>query len=267
MILVAVIATVIVRPNRKLDYTIYKDVSMSDEELLDYKSTVPWDIHRHVDVEDMANLSSSVDAFRVSMDDFMDLKQKVLQSNMDMETDFSRESRKIINLELEEINKALLKKRKEVSRCFGVFFMELFQALMEATKKNVAIRKKKTLHLTLTERAKMSQPLYDRVVELEKKGIVRLHDTKKGEGREVGFVRSKKNGGIDTSNSVRKYEDLNCKICNHKLDPLYVLHLQKYLNYKINNPSQRGELDYDDDDNDAKMNYEKQCTVINGRAV
>ena len=61
MILLAVVATVIVRPNRKLDYTVYKDVSMSNDELLDYKSTVPWEIHRHIDVEDDANLSCSVD--------------------------------------------------------------------------------------------------------------------------------------------------------------------------------------------------------------
>ena len=40
MTLVAIIATVIVRPNRTLDYTIYKDLSMTDEELLDFKSTV-----------------------------------------------------------------------------------------------------------------------------------------------------------------------------------------------------------------------------------
>ena len=60
MILLAVVATVIVRPNRKLDYTVYKDVSMSNDELLDYKSTVPWEIHRHIDVEDDANLSCSV---------------------------------------------------------------------------------------------------------------------------------------------------------------------------------------------------------------
>ena len=55
MVLVAVVATVIMQPNRKLDYTIYKDVSMSGEDLLDFKSTVPWEIYRHIDIEDEEN--------------------------------------------------------------------------------------------------------------------------------------------------------------------------------------------------------------------
>ena len=57
MVLVAVVVTVIVRPNKKLNYTLYNDLSMSDTELLDYKSTVPWEIRRHIDVEDLANFA------------------------------------------------------------------------------------------------------------------------------------------------------------------------------------------------------------------
>ena len=196
MILVAVVATVIVRPNRKLDYTIYKDLSMSDEELLDFKSTVPWHIHRHLDVEDEANLSSSIDAFRVSMDEFMELKQKVLQSHVDenkisnSDANLSRENRKVINLELEETNKQLLIKRKEVSRRFGVYFMELFQALMEATKKNVAVCQKKTLNLTVPGRMEISRPLFDKVTDLKRKGIVRTEvAVREDNQRDIGFVK------------------------------------------------------------------------------
>ena len=75
----------------------------------------------------------------------MELKQKVLQSHVDenkisnSDANLSPENRKVINLELGETNKQLLIKRKKVSRRFGVYFMELFQALMEATKKNVAV--------------------------------------------------------------------------------------------------------------------------------
>ena len=82
---------------------------MSDEELLDYKSKVPWHIHRHVDVEDEANLSFSVDSFRVAMDDFMDLKQKSMKTSMEAEDYGDIEVRKIANLELEEVDKALRK--------------------------------------------------------------------------------------------------------------------------------------------------------------
>ena len=80
MILVAVVGTVIVRPNKKLNYTVYKYVSMTDDELLDYESAIPWEIHRYIDVEDVANVSCSIDCFTATMDDFMDLKRKSLKT-------------------------------------------------------------------------------------------------------------------------------------------------------------------------------------------
>ena len=95
--------------------------------------------------------------------------------------------------------------------------------------------------MSIKERAAFSEPLYKIVTELTKK--LKLNVTNTGGifvDREVGFVNcSKENGddGLNTSNSVRKHEKLNCKICNHKLDPIYVHNLQKYLEFKIANPT------------------------------
>ena len=69
------------------------------------------------------------------MDDFMDLKQKALKANMQTVSGLSMVAQKILNIELKEINQHLFDKFHEASRRFGVFFMELFQVLMEATKK------------------------------------------------------------------------------------------------------------------------------------
>ena len=55
MVLCGVVASVIDRPAREKNFTIYKDTSMSDEGLCDF-STVPEDIYQHLDVEDFANL-------------------------------------------------------------------------------------------------------------------------------------------------------------------------------------------------------------------
>ena len=171
---------------------------------------------------------------------------------------FSSLSQKILDIELEDINKLLLKKRLEASRRFGIFYMEVFQALMEATKKNVAICQKKTLQMSIKERAAFSEPLYKIVTELTKRGTVKLNVTNTGGifvDREVGFVNcSKENGddGLNTSNSVRKHEKLNCKICNHKLDPIYVHNLQKYLEFKIANPT------YRDDEEEGKQQQQKR---------
>ena len=76
MILTAVVATVIIRPRRKNDFTIYKDISMSDDELLD-QSTIPKEVNRFIEVEDMASLSDAVDKFRNVMNEFMALKNKI----------------------------------------------------------------------------------------------------------------------------------------------------------------------------------------------
>ena len=67
MSLCGVDATVIVRPNRENDYTFYKDISMHDDVMLDY-STVPYNVRRHIEVEDISNLSQSLSNFRTSME-------------------------------------------------------------------------------------------------------------------------------------------------------------------------------------------------------
>ena len=151
-------------------------------------------------------------------------------------------SEEIHESELKLINESLRQKRREAGRRFGVFYMEFFQALMEATKKNVAVCQKKILDLKWAERLKFLEAIRGTVDALIEKGIVKLHATYTGDTfgcREVGFVtvRTNKEGGLDTSNSVRKYEELNCVICNHKLDPLYVQFLRNYLTYKMRNPS------------------------------
>jgi len=53
---------------------------MCDKDLLDC-STVPWYISWHVEIEDYANLSTSIDRFRAAMDQFMDLKNKALKAH------------------------------------------------------------------------------------------------------------------------------------------------------------------------------------------
>ena len=268
MVLVAVVATVIVRPNKTLNYTVYKDLSWSDDELLDYKSTVPWEIWRHIDVEDEANHSGSIDCFRIVMNEFMDLKTKTLRANMQKVSGQSIDQQRILDLELEEINKTLLKKRQEASRRFGEFFMEYFQALMEATKKNVAVCQKKNLSFTLAERTAFSKPLCREVEELSRVGLVNVTVSKLDGsfvGRQVGF------SNLTTTNSVRQNDALNCKICNHKLDPLYIVKLQKYLEFKLTNPTHReGEEAKDEwtnlsDMSDVKENYYEM--ILDGQVV
>ena len=266
MVLVAVVATVIYRPNKKLNYTIYKDLSMSDDELLDYESTVPWDIHRHVDVEDMANLSCSIDCFRADMDDFMDLKAKLLTIVEEKhDDDISAEDKVIIESELNQINEALMEKRMEVSRRFGVYFMELFQALMEATKKNVVVCQKKNLSLTTKQRVK---PYSTLVETLDVKNVLDEKVDSWFVKRKVGFPTRRDNEaiGLDLTTSVRRHEKLNCKICNHKLDPIYIRHLQRHLNYRVEKEASSSSkddayVDNDDDDDDDHI------IIVDGKAI
>ena len=72
------------------------------------------------------------------------------------------------------------------------------------------------------------------VMDLEKIGTVKLSVSECGDSfacRDVGFAN------LNTTNSIRQNEELNCKICNHKLDPMYIVKLQKYLDFKIANAS------------------------------
>ena len=58
--------------------------------------------------------------------------------------------------------------------------------------------------------------------------------------RKYGFSRNIVNCG----NSVMVLKNFNCVICNHKLDPQYVIYLEQYLKWKNSNKL------YDDEDND-----------------
>ena len=222
MVMVAVVTTVIVRPNRDNDFTFYKDISMSDTEMLDY-STVPRDISRLIEVEDLANLSLQIDQFRIVMDEFMDLKAKILKLYTELAENPVPGLTEDIEQQIESANKLLLKRRLEASRRFGVFFMQFFQALMEAAKKSIAFKSKKTLSLTWKERLNLLLPLSQKVDELVQDGELFLETkTKSLTDRQIGFKRST----VHTNNSVRRFKDLNCVICNQKLDPLYVNYLK-----------------------------------------
>ena len=48
--------------------------------------------------------------------------------------------------------------------------------------------------------------------------------------REIGSTT------LNTTNSVRQGDALNCKICNHKLNPIYIANQQKHLEFKLTNP-------------------------------
>ena len=139
-----------------------------------------------------------------------------------------------------ETNKQLMKTRIEASRRFGIYYMELFQSLMEVAKKSVALRVKKNLNMTWHERKEFNKKLDDKVAELILDGAVLTQaqhvDTGGTVGRrEIGFGSTclHSSGGTNCDNLVRKYEELNCKICNHKLDPIYIRRLQEYCAYKV----------------------------------
>ena len=137
MVLMGCVATVIVRPKRENDFTVYKDISMSDEELL-YMDMIPFEIRKFIEVEDLEPVSSAIDQFRKSMDKFMFLKKKILDI-------YEEEKLKSIDKseELEVNNKALMLCRLETSRRFGIYFMQFFRAAMEATRSSVGVRVKK----------------------------------------------------------------------------------------------------------------------------
>ena len=123
MVLTGCIATVIVRPKRENDFTVYKDISMNDGELL-YMDMIPFEIRKFIEVEDLEPVSSAIDQFRKSMDKFMFLKKKILDI-------YEEEKLKSIDKseELEVNNKALMLCRLETSRCFGIYFMQFFRLL------------------------------------------------------------------------------------------------------------------------------------------
>ena len=245
MVLSAVVATVIIRPDRAKDFTIYKNTSMSNEELLD-TSTVPYPIRRHMEVEDQCNLEMSVDEFRVSMNAFIEVKAKVIKLNVDK---IENPNMKIsLSEQIETHNKILLRKRTEASRRFGIFFFQLFQILMEYSKKEVAVFCKKTLRLSWKGRADLIDP----ILKSANTGV--LYFVKKIEGEE-GEMSTFLEEALTTDNFVASFKDYNCVICNQKLDPTYLQKMKTYYDHKI----QQGEGDNDreeyteDDENDYQM--------------
>ena len=65
--------------------------------------------------------------------------------------------------ELEANNKALMLCRLETSHHFGIYFMQFFQAAMEATRSSVGVRVKKVLNLFWEGRLKFIDPLIQQV--------------------------------------------------------------------------------------------------------
>lgn len=263
MVLIAIVATVIVRPNRENDFTVYKDISMSDEELLNY-STVPHEISRLLEVEDLANLSLQIDQFRIVMDAFINLKAKILELYTELVENPVPGLKEDIEQRLEAANKLLLKRRLEASRNFGVFFMQFFQALMEAAKKSIAFKVKKTLKLSWKERLGLLEPVSNKIEELVGDGVLFLKpETNSISDRQVGFEKST----LHTNNSVRQFKEFNCVICNQKLDPLYLNYLRIYCEHK--DTSSGGEDSNDEggfDDNDSEDN-ESYEMVLDGSIV
>lgn len=249
MVLAAVVVTVIVRPNRENDFTVYKDISMSDDELLDH-STVPREISRLLEVEDLTNLSLQIDQFRSAMDAFIGLKAKTLELYTELAENLANGAKEEIEQRLETVNKLLLKRRLEASRLFGVFFMRFFQALMEAAKKSIAFKVKKTLKLNWRERLRLLEPVSKKIEELVRDGLLFLKpETKTTTDRQVSFEKST----LHTNNSVRHFQEFNCVICNQKLDPLYLNYLRIYYEHK----SESSSGDDSSDDDDCNIEYDE----------
>jgi len=97
---------------------------------------------------------------------------------------------------------------------------------------------KKHLKMSNNERIKFMQSLSNRIREMVNDGVVLLSPTNASSNeREIGFDTARRDheNGVNVQNSVRKHEELNCKICNHKLDPIYLHHHRSYLVYKTEN--------------------------------
>ncbi|XP_066931070.1 uncharacterized protein [Clytia hemisphaerica] len=226
MILCAVVATVIVRPKRSNDYTFYKDTSMDDEEMMDY-TTIPFTIRRHVEVEDIVNLSQSLEYFRTSMNAFMELKLRII--NMHMEKSENPAMKQQAKEELNATSALLTKRRSEASKRFGVFYMQFFQIIMEATKKEVAVRAKKTLKMSWRDRSKFIEDTTISKCDIVFEDGVLYVIEKPKEGDETLPHKI----AITTENSVTVGKYLNCVICNQKMDPIYLRHLKSYYDAKI----------------------------------
>lgn len=114
-IVVEMTSATYIRPRPDLNFTFYKDVSMFDEELMDF-GTVPFDIRKHIDVEDYADVEGSIENFRNEMNEFMKLKSIHLEK--EKEQFESPEDEDERSSEIEAIRKHINKKREHVAiRC------------------------------------------------------------------------------------------------------------------------------------------------------
>ena len=153
------------------------------------------------------------------MNDFMELKAKTLKLCLELAENPVPGLKKRMEEEIETINKLLLKQRLEESRRFGIFFMQFFQTAMEATKKSIAFKVKKMLSISWKNRLNLLMPLVNDLDELVNNGVVYLQlKTTSLTVCEVGFLKL----ALHTNNSVRSLDKFNCKICNRKLDPIYI---------------------------------------------
>ena len=208
---------------------------MSDEQLLDYKGTMPYPIYRLIEVEDDAILSDAVDCFRMAMDSYVDAKLDNLkrkervngggekqQNNEDPLFIDVGGGERLVNEVLEESNRKLLEAKMEVSKSFGVYFMNLFQIAMDASKKYVLFNQMKRLILSPPQRQAFVKPYKDKVVEMMASGnITASQQNVKLNGLSIQGVYC----GLTATSSVRLMKGGNCSICNHKIDPQYLLNL------------------------------------------
>ena len=162
----------------------------------------------------------------------------------------------------------------ESSRRFGVFFMQFFQVVM-AARSSVAVRVKKFLTLSWSDKLSLIDPLIKHVEDLVENGVV-FHRNSSAEcsdgeelpsllidkSRESGFSKKQ----INTTNSISNLQKLNCVICNHKLDPQYIIHLFEYYQSKQENGSSsskgRGEEEEEGDDDDSDYEIMLDGSII-----
>jgi len=125
--------------------------------------------------------------------------------------------------------------------------MQFFQALMEAAKKSIVFKVKKTLNLNWKQRLELLEPLSKKIDEFVGKGILVLEPQfASPTDRQVGFRKS----AVHSNNSISQFPEFNCVICNQKLDPLYLNFLRLYYEYKITCS------DCEDSDKEGDASYE-----------
>ena len=242
MSMFAVTASVVVRPFPELSYSIYKDVSFTNAQLL--KVTIPhWKMCK-LSVEDSNILETAVNSFRKAMNKFVLVKKKkldLLDQKEDMLADslFTDPESSEINDQLAAVDFQLIEARNEASRMFGIYFMELFQICINVTQRFVLMKQKKYLTLSHSRRIHFIQSYTSEVQKLIESGHY-LEVERRSVGTEVSgdavvenivektFGRIDGFANVNLTNHVKLHPELNCCICNVKLDPIYLLKLEKW---------------------------------------